>query len=336
VTQKFASAKHMAQFDEFSQIARAEASPQTRSIMPETGSPAQQMSRFFVNQSFFDDVLRERAILPQRPNEPIVASTFKEEQVPGYAIGLHPASETPIAVQFKVGGQKTSSQALILRPGQIVRPHGQPKGVVDGSFSGFAWGLPFGWLGGGLATILVYQTPDADGAWIGNSEVAFHHSRYQIVAPGALPANAPTNWPLHFPWTQALQGAGSIIQTGKAAIAITSPTRLIMRLRLPSLAAPATMRFVFQVTSDFDRDGAGAPILTPVGFVEFTWPSYAASGGAGNLGTQFPYFELAGPIIRFGTDGDTPNPPLGGMQLMDTSGGALTGAFVDITRFGHI
>jgi hypothetical protein len=41
---------------------------------------------------------------------------------PGYVIGLHPSSQTPIAIEFRMGeGQKSSDAPLILKPGQIGR-----------------------------------------------------------------------------------------------------------------------------------------------------------------------------------------------------------------------
>ena len=277
----------LSSFDAFEQVARGERSPEVRPLMPDSASPAQQISRVFTQQSYFDDALLEKAILAQKRNEPIVQSTFKEEQIPGYAIGLAPWSQTVVAIQFKIGGQPTSSQALVLKPGQIVRPHGLPRGMASGSFSGFAWGLPFGWLGGGLATIIVFQTPDADASWPGDSEVVFHRTRMRIKAPAAAPTNALKNWPLRFPWTQALQGANSVPQQGQPAVAITQPTQVLMRLRLTTLAAPATMRIIAHESNDFDLDSAGAVITSPSGFIDFTWPSFAAAGiGAGNLITH--------------------------------------------------
>src|SRR5574342_256138 len=317
-------------FENFTEVARSNREVEIRSAVPETNAPVQQISRVFTFQSYFDNTLLERAILSQRPNNPIVDSTLRAEQIPGYSIGLHPSSQTPVAIEFTIGGQPSTSQAIVLRPGQIVRPHGLPRGVAKGAFSGFNWGLPFGWLGGGLATLLVFQTPDADVAWIGNAEVIFQRARYQILTPAALPANARKNWPLRFPWTQALMGSAAIPQQGIASISISDPTRIIMRLRLASLANPALMRIVFQETNDFDLDSAGAVIATPVSFVEHVWPAYPVSGGGGNLGTQYPLAELTlGPTSRLAADD-------GGIQLMDLSGGSLSEAYVDIVRYGRI
>jgi hypothetical protein len=277
-------------------------------------------------QSYFDDTLLERAILQQLTNDPIVASTQKEEQVAGYAIGLHPASQTPVAVQFKIGGQPTSSQAITLKPGQIVRPHGLPPGMKQGSFSGFTWGLPFGWLGGGVATILVFQTPDSDVLWPGNPEVIFHRQRMLIADGAALPTEAPFNWPLRFPWVNAIQGTNNLNQRGQPSIAV-DPTRIMMRLRLANLAAPADMRVIYQASNDFDLDEDGLAIETPVAAFDMTWGQWA-SFGAGALGTQFPFQSL--PDL-----GWKPSADLGGVVLASQDVN-LIGAFVDVVRYGRL
>lgn len=314
----------------FEQAARGERSPEVRPLIADSNSPVQQISKVFRFQSYFDSTLLERAILAQKRNEPIVQSTFEEVQIPGYAIGLAPWSQTVVAMQFKVGGQATSSQPVILKPGQVVRPHGLPRGMTSGSFSGFAWGIPFGWLGGGLATIFVFQTPDADVNWPGDSEVIFHRTRMIVKAPASAPTNAPKNWPLRFPWTQASQGTNSVPQQGQPAAAIAQPTQVLMRLRLTTLAAPATMRIIVHESNDFDLDSAGAVIATPSGFIDFTWPSFAAAGiGAGNLITHYPMFELPTPLARLAADD-------GGLALVDLSGGSLADAYVDFVRYGRL
>lgn len=318
---------NLAALKKFEAGARSDTPQQAvRPSVPESSSPAQQISRLFLYQSFFDDALLARAILPQLTNEPIVASTAREEQTAGYAIGLHPSSQTPVAVQFKIGGQSTSSQAIILKPGQIVRPHGLPPGMKAGSFSAFTWGLPFGWLGGGVATLLVFQTPDADVLWPGNPEVIFHRQRMEIQDGGALPANAPFNWPIRFPWVNAIQGAGSLNQRGDPEVAV-DPTRTLMRLRLAALGAPADMRVIYQASSDFDVDQDGNPILTPVVAFDMTWGIWA-SFGAGNLGDQHQFQSLPDLGFKIGAD-------QGGVVLASTNAD-LIGEFVDVVRYGRI
>lgn len=301
---------------------------QQHSILPDTNSPGVSLTSVFQYQSYFHDTLLQTAILPQAKNEPIVGSTLLKSRVGGYTIALHPSSQTPVAVQMTVGGASASPQTVTLTPGQIFRPNGRPNGS-PGGFSGINWGLPFGWLGGGVATLYVFPSADADVSWPGNPEVIFQRQRMQIVAPGALPANAPFNWPQRFPWVKAFSGTVPVDQSGGPTISVAEPSRILMSLRLASLATNPTMRFLFQGTNDFDLDSLGAVVATPVRFVDYTWGTYAANGGAGNLGTNYPVVELSGEVVRLAADS-------GGVQLVDLSASTLTNAFVDIVRYGRL
>ena len=311
---------------QFKAVATTHAPSDSEPLIRQTGAPAQPLSRVFAYQSYFDNTLLSRAILPQNTNDPIVASTMKREQIPGYSLGLHPSSQTPVAVQFTLGGQTTSSQAIVLSPGQIVRPHGLPRNVQDGSFSGFTWGLPFGWLGGGLATLIVFPSADADASWQGRPEILFHRQRIQIEDLAALPANADKNWPLRFPWEEAVSGSASSLQQGSPVIAV-EPTRTILRLRLGTLAAAADMRIIYQETQDFDLDSAGAVIATPVTAYDVTWGTWA-SVGAGNLGTQYQMLSLQDQGWRLGAD-------LGGVTFA-SSAASLIDQYVDVCRYGKL
>ena len=293
-------------------------------VVADVPASAIQLSRLFDYQSYFDSTLLERAILLQSTNDPIVDS--KREQTSGYAIGLHPSSQTPISVQFDVGGQQGSGAPIILKPGQVVRPHGIPPGAKSGSFAGFRWGLPFGWLGGGLATVLVFQTPDSDVLWPGNPEIIFHRQRFAIISGAALPAAAPKNWPIRFPWTQAVTGTGSFPQKGLPILAV-DPTRTILRLRVATLAAPEDVRMIYQSTQDFDLDSAGAVITTPVTALDITWGTWA-SFGAGDLGTQFQAQSLTDLGYKFGADD--------GGVVFASNAGTLIGSFIDCVRYGRL
>lgn len=331
-SQKFSAAKRAQRMDTFSATARSQVPAASNLItaLPSYNAPAQQISRLFDFQSYFDDTLLQQALLEQTRNAQIVESTAKTEQISGYAIANAPWSQTPVSVQFNVGGQPTTSDPLVLMPGQIERPHGLPRGMKDGNFSGFTWGLPFGWLGGGLATIVVFQSPDSDVAWPGNAEVIFHRQRMRILAPASVATTAPKNWPLRFPWVNALRGSGSIPQNGSPQMSIAEPTRVLMSLRMTALAAPADMRILFHESSDFDLDSAGAVIATNARFVDTTWGTYAASGIVGNLNTAYPIMTFdGGPLNRLGCD-------LGGVQLVDLSGGTLAGQYVDVVRYGKL
>ena len=310
----------------FEEFAASKAQPRSVSAVPETRAPVQTIAQTFAFQSYFDSTLLETAILPQTPNNPIV--DVRNKEVTGYALGLTPWSQTPIAVQFMVGGQPSSSAPITIKPGEIVRPYGLPAGESRSAFSGFKFGLPFGWLGGGLASLVVFSSPDSDVLWPGNPEIIFHRTRMRIVAPGAIPANARKNWPMRFPWTQAIGNTG-LKQDGAPNIAI-EPTYTAMSLRTPVLAAPADMRILIQASDPFDRDSAGVPVLSPVRFVDYTWGSFLATGGAGNLGTNYPVDFMPPNALRLAADD-------GGICLVDMSpGGVLAGLEVDIVRYGRL
>lgn len=295
-------------------------------IIPGSNSPGVMVTDIFAFQSYFDSTLLQQAILEQLTNDPIVASTKRRVGIGGYALGLHPSSQTPVAVVLEVGGSAASQQAIVLKPGQIYRPHGKPTEKA-GHFSAFTWGLPFGWLGGGHANLYVFPSPDADVAWPGNPEVIFHRQRMQIIAPAALPTAAPKNWPMRFPWGLATQGTNAVQQYGKPVIAV-EPTRVIMSLRLASLATADTMRILFHEDNDFDLDSTGAVIAGNTRFVDTVWGTYTAHGGA-NLTPNYPLMELESLVARISADD-------GGMQLVDMSAGTLTNAYVDVTRYGRL
>jgi hypothetical protein len=324
-------------FANFRDLARGHMGvPQKHTILPDTTSPGVSITQLFNYQSYFDSTLLQNAILPQSVNEPIVDSTLQKANIGGYSFGLHPSSQCPVAIQPTVGGQGASSQAIILRPGQIYRPHGMPGGNA-GNFSGFRWGLPFGWLGGGVATLYVFPSADADVAWPGNAEVLFHRQRMLVYGlGGSIPAAAtpaPKNWPLRFPWTQAARGATQITQAGAAIVSISDPTRIEMSLRMITLANPNTMRIFFNETNDFDLDSAGAVIPTPVRFIDYVWGTYASDVNlAGTyFDTAYPVVELTGEICRLAADD-------GGLLLWALTGsaGEIDGQYVDICRYGRI
>ena len=180
-------------------------------------APAFEVTATYPYQSYFDDTLQQQAILPQPQNEPIIPSTLSNPiQIGGYGLALHPASEAPVSVVFDTGAQQGRSATYALSPGQIIRPFGRPDGVGNpGSFSGFRFGLPFGWLGGGAVKLMLLRTPDAHTLWNGFPEIIFHRFRTQIIAASAVPADPTTltptpfyNWPKRFPWTHAIGNQG--------------------------------------------------------------------------------------------------------------------------------
>lgn len=310
---------------------------------PDVYSPAVQITNNLLYQSYFDSTVLEKAIREQQPTAQIVASTIREEGVPGYAIGLHPSSETPIAVEFlgslDIGprgtrGQPGASSTIILKPGEIMRPFGKPSDV-PGAFYGFKWGLPFGWLGGGVATVVVFTTPDASVAWDTNQEVIFHRARYQILAPASCPTlvAAPFNWPVRFPWPKAFRTSTSNPQQGNPSIAV-EPTRVEVRLRVASLANPATIRFLMMQTEPFDQSTGLTTWSTDVSWRDVTFPSFANPAGLVNLTTTYAIEEIIeGPLLRLGGDQCK-------VVLIDNpdavAGTSVAAEYVDIVRWGRL
>lgn len=181
-------------------------------------------------------------ILPQPLNQPIVPSTKDEVQEPGYALALAPDSEVPLMVVFNAGGQATSSSPQRILPGQILRPHGVRTDGQSGSFSGFSVGLPFGWLGGGTARVFILKNEDAITWFMGEvaqREICFHRIALKIGTENIKP-----NWPVRFPWINAvsqLDEDGAVVtkasaQGGKPALVIR-PTRTILTVQTPGLPA---------------------------------------------------------------------------------------------------
>jgi len=284
--------------------------------VPLVSAPAQQVSYLFPYQSYFDDTLLQTAILSQPKNSPIVSP--QTMALSGFSFALHPSSETPVAVTFTTNAQGGGSQVYFLKPGEVITPS-------DNAFSGFTWGLPFGWLGGGVATILIFPNKMGQARWHTDAELIIQRSRYAIVQPGAIPATFPKNWPMHFPWANAF--SSSINQNGSPTAAVVRPTKIIMALRgTSSLAAPADFRLMWQGSNDFGLDSTGAFTSTNYVFEDYTWPIFSAVGGL----TAAPMIVSEKAAARIGAD-------LGGVSVIDMTGAAtLTGLFVDIVRYGKL
>jgi hypothetical protein len=316
--------------------ASASAKSFARVAIPGIDSPVQLKSKIFTFQSYFDSTLLQQALLEQNQNEPIVRSTLEESQISGYGLGLLPSSQTPIAVQFMAGsGQASASATQILRPGDVIWPMGEQ----GKAFSGFRWGLPFGWLGGGMASIVVLPTARAKVDWAADAEVIYHRARYEIKQAADLTLagtynNAAKNWPMRFPWTQALRDASSISQSSKPSISIARPTRVLLVLRgVTTIAAGAgaRLRVIMQATNDVGLDSAGAAVLTTPMFDEISFPEWSSLGTSGNLATQNPGVMYEGLLARVAADD-------GGVLFLDVSSVAatLTGGFVDCVRYGKL
>lgn len=301
-------------------------------LISETAAPAFEVTAKYLFQSYFDDTLGARALLQQSPGEPIVQSTYGTQQVTGYAVGLHPSSEAPVSIRFFTGGQQGASAAYRLTPGQLIRPHGRP-GEASGAFSGFEFGLPFGWLGGGSVMLVVLRTPDANVCWNSAPEMIFHRLRLQIVDPAAIPVSTAIsqNWPHRFPWPGAV-GPNNVAQAGQPALVVT-PTKTALRLRAATTAAAVTMRALLYGTNDFDLGEDGLiDTTTESGYQDISWGLDATLAGSIGVGTaQYPT-QIFGDsqLTRFSSDEG------GGVVLVDASGGDLTGTYVDICRYGRL
>jgi hypothetical protein len=299
----------------------------------ETSAPAFEVTAKYLYQSYFDDTLGVQALLSQAPGSPIVQSTLATQQVTGYAVGLHPSSETPIAISFFTGGQQGGSSPYRLAPGQVIRPHGKPL-ETSGAFSGFQFGLPFGWLGGGSALLVVLRTPQATVNWTHYPEIIYHRMRLQIVSPATIPTSATVkpNWPHRFPWPYAVRGSNNLTQRGQPALAVT-PTKTALRLRVNDMSGGAAdTRCLFYGTNDFDLDLNGAIASTTTsGFMDITWGNtspYAGSVGVGTNQYQTQFFSDS-QLTRFAADE-------GGALVLTSTDARLQSQYVDICRYGRL
>ena len=298
------------------------------------------ISYVFPYQSWFDQTLLQNAIAQQPQNTPIVTfgSPTGTVQQPGAALTLHPSSEVPVAVQVKGESGVGASPTIIIVPGQTVSPLGTNK------FRSLQWGLPFGWLGGGMATLLVSQADYQPEGVTARPEIVMHRATFPILQPSQLVSsgagnsnNSALNWPGRFPWNNAIAivSAANVSQAGSPNIK-PEPTRIVMTLRGAStLAAPANMRAIIQGSNEFDLDAGGvaqALTLTNPSYQDFTWPAFASFGTSGNLATQNPTLDVdeSSPLCRLAADN-------AGVTFVDVSGSeALDGLFVDIVRYGRL
>lgn len=288
----------------------------------------------FTLQSYLDNSFENltptpgNAILEQPTNRGIVDSTLKQYQAGGFAVGLAPWSESPMSVIFR----KPDSAALVLRPGHILVPY--PKGFTGG----FDYGLPFGWLGGGLSALYVFRSRDSLPDWSGTQkEVLFHRFRTKIITTSLTqPAVQRRNWPTRFPWMQSWRGNGTNAenQTGKPIVSV-KPTRTLLRLNgaIPMPAGLPT-RIVFWGTDDFDADSTGTPSANQNVFYDFTWPANLGPGPG--MAAHSPVVVLPPEIaaLASNTYGVTFEVEAGSALLTAAEGPAA--ATIDVLRYGTL
>lgn len=245
----------------------------------------------------------------------------------GVGFALSPLSETPIAVQptqtSKGGG---SGQSILLKPGQVHYP--------GADFRGFKWGLPSGWLGGGLAHLIVIKEDRGSTFWTDDPEVIFHRVTLPIFQPADNPAVLPANWPLRFPWENAASATGPnglTVLSGTPRMAVT-PTKTLFRLRLATLAKPATTRLLFTETDQFDGNGVNNYFINTASWLDLFWQTYAPTGFTVN-GVAYPEYPvqvLTGEACRLGGDSTA-------LAIVDVSPAAIAeGSFMDIVRYGQL
>lgn len=275
--------------------------------------------KIFPLQSFFSSTNFAQALVVQTRGSGIVLGDTKPD-VKGEFIGLAPNSQTPIAFRPLSVDGKVGGQTIVLTPGQVMRMR----------INGFEWGLPFGWLGGGLATLVVSNNEQAYINWPQQKvEVLLQRFRAQIQADGS-PATRTfiTTQPNRFPWPSAQRADVAVTsQAGQPTLA-PEPTRISLRLRVNNLAAPADMRILTQANDDLDIGSDGlTPGTTDFTYVDVTFP--AAPAGIAAVG--FPVVEIVGVPARIGGD-------IAAVALVDLTGAAatLTNQFVDILRYGRV
>lgn len=241
----------------------------------------------FAWQSFFSSTLIEQALLTQNVAEPIVPSTLKTENTAGFGIALYPSSECPLAVQLLLGGGRSGSSTIVIKPGDAY--------VSQQRFDGIRYGLPFGWLGGGAVQLRILQERDDVLFLPASPEIVFHRIRLPVWAPGDNPAasgrGTSANWPRRFPWPNAIdQNANP--QKGQPALGVT-PTKTIFRLRKSTVTATSRVRLVLLKTDDLDlgSDGATLDAINASGsWIDIQFPQIAATGFqiGGTVITEFP------------------------------------------------
>jgi hypothetical protein len=283
----------------------------------------------FIFQSYFDSTLLEKALVPNNLNgNGIASSTLVKRPVSGVGILLLPMSQTPVAVlPVSASGNAATQSAVVLKPGEVYYP--------GTAFTALEYGVPYGWLGGGVAYIVVLKDMLGDVSAAGSPEIIVQRQRMLIQAGNYDPATLPENWPARFPWLSAVN-ANAQAQQGAPFLA-PSFTRTSFRLRIASLQAQGTVRLIVSGSEDFDQGYTAAGAATSYDaattsgtFYDIAFQSFTASGAqvGGVALAEFPiqvldkYSSLPG--------GDSAS-----ALLVDLAAN-VAGTYVDVVRYGTL
>ena len=294
----------------------------------------------FPLQSGYSTALLQGQILPQQSSaNGIDPSTENPQQIAGVGFALSPYSETPVAVLPDIVGGASNGAATMLKPGQVFYP--------GGTFRSFRFGLPYGWLGGGLANMLVLREHVGYAFWTGEPEVLFHAVTVPVYQTTGAPAAAAVvpNWPTRFPWRQALSTfSGGNVQFPLPPALVVVPTKYVLRLRVAAIPAGATIRLTLGQTRDFDTPiiaagvnpqlptyGTEIALTTQGASYDLLWNAWAQSGLTigGVAQVEYPMQTLAAELLRGGGDKAI-------LTAVDLHNNLGSTQYLDIARYGRI
>ena len=330
-------------------------SPSTRSLVERLGAPATAadarerasmtfdsyvaagaaipLRKVFDFQSYFDTTQLQNALLPQLPTEPIVQSSIGNDgnqQLRAWGFGNHPASQVPIAIQPLLADGKSGGPTLVLKPGEVAHTGSKHP------FAGFTWGLPFGWLGGGAAQLLAFQTQETVQSWNGNPELIFHRMRQPLFTNVATPP-LYANWPMRFPWMSGARYLSAGVtqpQNGLPFMGV-EPTKTFLRLRTQAAVAGGNaVRMIAVQTDDLDLTSTGSfnAVNVDASFEDVYFPTLApdAAFTIGGLNpAQYPVIEVPPETLRFGGDEC-------GVYFVDLANAYPSPTFIDVIRYGKL